>query len=189
MGDEPNVQPGAGGERQRSGPIAPTPVELVLGAAWLTLVIGLTWLIVGGLGASGRLTDAAPEGIEAWEEAAVGAASCLVAGWLVFAVLARYHTTPDSVGPTDKLPDSVGPLLAGMLIRLVVVFVGIALGVLAGLNRTSLFWVSFVACYLVSLKFEALWLARKPLIAALRGRSDAVEVGSEAEVGSKRDRG
>lgn len=193
MGDEQDVQAGSdektqpGGRIQQCDPIAPTPSELVIGAAWLTLLIGLTWLMIGGLGASGRLAIAVPKGLEAWEEAAVGAASCLVAGWLVFAMLARYQTMPDSVGQDRSESDhSVGPLLAGMLIRLAVVFVGIALGTLAGLNRTPLFWVSFVGCYLVSLAFEAVWLARRPLMAALwrqpagpESRENAAETGVE----------
>jgi hypothetical protein len=148
-----------------SAAIVPTPLELVLGAAWLTLVIGLTWLVVGVVGS---LDSQKP--FEAWEESSFGAASCLVAGWLVFAMLARYQSSPDSVGP----------LLSGMLIRLAVVFAGIAGGVLSGLNRTTLFWASFVACYLVSLAFEAVWLAKKPLMAALLGTTVSGTTGSRS---------
>jgi hypothetical protein len=94
--------------------------------------------------------------VDGWTEAAVGAASCLVAGWLVFGVTGRYLSDADR-----GVASSVTPLLVGMVIRPVVVFAGMGLGVLAGLNQTMLFWVSFVACYLISLAVEAVWLAKR----------------------------
>jgi hypothetical protein len=140
--------------------------DLLWGAIWLTALVGLTWLVIGSVAAlrqpvgdktvgDGALVVPAAK-VDGWTEAAVGAASCLVAGWLVFGVTGRYLSVPDR-----GVAASVTPLLVGMMIRPVVVFAGIGIGVLAGFNQTMLFWVSFVACYLVSLAFEAVWLVRR----------------------------
>ncbi len=140
--------------------------DLLWGAIWLTALVGLTWLVIGSVAALRQPIGDTTVGdgvgvvpvvkVDGWTEAAVGAASCLVAGWLVFGVTGRYLSVPDRA-----VTSSVTPLLVGMVIRPVVVFAGIGIGVLAGLNQTMLFWVSFVACYLVSLAFEAVWLVRR----------------------------
>ena len=137
------------------------------GAVWFTAITGLFWLGLSILAwlASGRAGAIPPK---TWVEAVFGpslaAFVCLVSGWLVFALAARYSLAPSEAGVGENPAASEGnPLLmvmAGWGIRFAGVGLAAAVALTSPLAKDLLFWLSLALMYGVTLVLETFIIRR-----------------------------
>lgn len=140
---------------------------LAWGAVWFTALTGLVWLGLSILAwlASGRAGAVPPK---TWVEVVFGpslaATVCLVSGWLVFALAARYSLAASEKSDGDSRAIAEGnPLLlvlAGWGIRFAGVGLAVAVALVTPLAKDNLFWLSLAVLYGVTLTLETFVIRR-----------------------------
>lgn len=137
------------------------------GTVWFTALTGLVWLGLSGVAWLWSVQAAAVPP-KTWVEAVFGpslaATVCLVSGWLVFALAARYSLAPSGNGSGENRAATDGnPLLlvmAGWGIRFAGVGIAVAVALATPLVRDNLFWLSLAVLYGVTLALETFIIRR-----------------------------
>ena len=134
---------------------------------WFTAITGLVW---SGLAILAWMMSGKPGSLppKTWVDAVFGpslaATVCLVSGWLVFALAARYSLAPSEHGGGESRAATEGnPLLlvmAGWGIRFAGVGIAVAVAVVTPLAKDNLFWLSLAVLYGVTLALETFVVRR-----------------------------